>query len=459
LRSRWHDTPTTDPVVATAGPAAADLRPSPSPAASSEPKDPRWQRLAELIAKLPPDKADKLRAMLDGDGLVMTNSPGFGQILQALELRRGDRDGSEPLMRRICQMLEPFLVSRETLEGTGVIRRQSLVAWWEASMAQSPALGTIDQQYQRACREKITAEMERLEEEAMAELARRAKTLTLRNAAPSTLEDIRRIGTVLAGGMPLAKALVALRVDGPVTETGIELDSVLVRRFARAYEALGADRRFDPVWLGHAVMNHLTRPWEVVTLIHRVTGSTDIQMLEQTELAPLIDRAISQLVAVAEQVTRTIEEAARLKQAEAIELAGRRANLYFDLVESIAREIKFERTSQWGQTYAASRKALSDLISGKLGDFEGIIADFLAAWNPDEPDGDDHPDVVNTMAAADFIGAMQLRATRHGFGMALAHLERRMQDALGRPMKRPADGGRDPWPARKRQLLACLRLG
>lgn len=467
MRSRWQYTPTSDhaavPVAADSPPLAAPVS---APASSPEPAidkagDPRWQQLVELISKLPPDKADKLRAMLGGDALVIANSDGFGQVLKALELRRdGDRgqDTSEPLMRRICQLLEPFLVNHVEFETTGVIRRQSLVPWWEASMAQSPALRDIDQQYQRATKAKITAEMERLEEEAMAELARRAKTLTVRNTAQSVIEDVRRIGIVLAGGMPLAKALRTLGIEGPPSEGGIELDSVLVRRFGHAYEALGTDRLFDPVWLGHAVMNHLAKPWEVVTLIHRVTGSTDIQMLEQTELAPLIDRTMDQLVAVAAKATQLIKDAARLKQADPIEAAARSANLYFDLSESIAREIKLERASQWGQAYMNSRKGLSDLIPDKLEDFEEAITDFLDDWTHAEHGRDDHPGFINAVAAADFIGSMKLRAARHGFGMPFAGLERRMQDQLGRSMKRPPGDAPDPWPAQKRRLLQGLRL-
>ena len=467
MRSRWQYTPTSDhaavPVAADSPPLAAPVS---APASSPEPAidkagDPRWQQLVELISKLPPDKADKLRAMLGGDALVIANSDGFGQVLKALELRRdGDRgqDTSEPLMRRICQLLEPFLVNHVEFETTGVIRRQSLVPWWEASMAQSPALRDIDQQYQRATKAKITAEMERLEEEAMAELARHAKTLTVRNTAQSVIEDVRRIGIVLAGGMPLAKALRTLGIEGPPSEGGIELDSVLVRRFGHAYEALGTDRLFDPVWLGHAVMNHLAKPWEVVTLIHRVTGSTDIQMLEQTELAPLIDRTMDQLVAVAAKATQLIKDAARLKQADPIEAAARSANLYFDLSESIAREIKLERASQWGQAYMNSRKGLSDLIPDKLEDFEEAITDFLDDWTHAVHGRDDHPGFINAVAAADFIGSMKLRAARHGFGMPFAGLERRMQDQLGRSMKRPPGDAPDPWPAQKRRLLQGLRL-
>ncbi|HEV2677986.1 MAG TPA: hypothetical protein VGV37_25870 [Aliidongia sp.] len=442
--------------------AKADAGPTPAPTATADKTgNPRWEQLVALIAKLPPEKADKLRAMLGGDSLVIASSAGFGQVLQALELRReGDRgqETSEPLMRRICHLLEPFLVNLTELDSAGVIRRQSLVPWWEASIAQSPVLRDIDQQYQRATKAKISAEMERLEEEAMAELAERAKTLTIRNTAQSVIEDVRRIGIVLAGGLPLAKALRDLGIEGPPSADGIELDSVLVRRFGQAYEALGVDHKFDPVWLGHAVMNHLSKPWEVVTLIHRVTGSTDIQMLEQTELAPLIDRTINQLVSVAAEATRAIKDAARQKKADGIEAATRNANLYFDLAESIAREIKLERTSQWGQSYMTSRKALSDLIPDKLGEFEETVTDFLDDWTPDTHGRDDHPGFLNAVAAADFIGFMKLRAARHGFGMPFANLERRMQDALGRSMKRPPRDTLDPWPAQKRRLLQGLRL-
>ena len=478
MRSRWQYTPTTDHVavpptigeaadagaVRPAEPPPASPAPSPAPAPSAavdKAKDPRWQQLVALIGQLPPEKADKLREMLSGDGLVMAGSEGLGQVLQALELRRGDaaeKSRAEPLMRRICHLLEPFLVNDEQGASAGTIRRKSLVPWWEASLAQSAVLRDTDKQYQRATEEKLAAEMERLEGEAMAELSRRARTLAIRNTAQTVIEDVRRIGTILGGGLALAKALRELGVDGPPGRSGIELDERIVRRFGQAYEALGAERTFDPVWLGHAVMNHLARPWEVVTLIHRVTGCTDVHMLEQTELAPLMDRTIDQMIAVAARAATAIKEAARQRTAAGIAAAAQGATLYFDLAEVIARDIKLERTSHWGQAYMASRKTLSDLIADTLEDFEEIVGDFLDDWTADGHGREDHPAFLNAVAAADFLGAMKLRATRHGFGMPFTGLERRMQDSLGRVMKRPKGNAPDPWPAQKRRLLSGLRL-
>jgi hypothetical protein len=469
LRSRWQYTPTTDHVGVPLGASAAPttVAPAPPPTDSSPPdkspdksNDPRWQQLVALIARLPPEKANKLREMLGADNLVMGSSKGFGQVLQALELRHNDADkaAAESLMRKICILLEPFLVDGDADDAAGTIRRKSLVPWWEASMAQSAPLRDLDQQYQRAIREALTAEMERLEEEAMAELARRARTLSLKNTAQAVIEDVRRIGTVLGGGMALAKALRELGIDGAPTRPGIELDDRLVRRFARAYEALGAERTFDPVWLGHAVMNHLDKPWDVVTLIRRVTGCTDVHMLEQTELAPLMDRTMAQLVAVGLQATNGIKQAARQRTAAGIAAAGASATLYFDLAEAIAREIKLERASPWGQAYLNSRKALSDLIPDTLDDFEETIVDFLDGWTPDGHGQADHPAYLAAEAAADFIGAMKLRASRHGFGMPFTGLERRLQDTLGRSMKRPRGNEIDPWPIQKRRLLTGLRL-
>jgi hypothetical protein len=467
LRSRWQYTPTNDHVAvppvsgASAGMDAAAVSPAPPPAlAADKSQDPRWQQLVALISQLPPEKANKLREMLGSDGLVMPNSAGFGQVLQALELRRSDAEkaSAEPLMRKLCALLEPFLVNDDAETAAGTIRRRSLVPWWEAAMAQSAVLRDLDQQYQRAIREKLTAEMERLEGEAMAELARRARTLSFKNIAQSVIEDVRRIGTVLAGGAALAKALAEIGIDGPPGRPGIELNEPIIRRFGRAYEALGAERTFDPVWLGHAVMNHLDRPWDVVTLIHRVTGCTDVSMLEQTELAPLMDRTMEHLVVVTTRAADAVKEAARERTATGIDGAATAATLYFDLAEAIAREIKLERTSPWGQAYMNSRKILSELITAKLEDFEGIIVDFLDDWTAESYGREDCPAYATAVASADFLGAIKLRAARHGFGMPFTSLERRLQDTLGRPMKRPRGVQADPWPGQKRRLLAGLRL-
>jgi hypothetical protein len=171
-----------------------------------------------------------------------------------------------------------------------------------------------------------------------------------------------------------------------------------------------------------------------------------------------MDRTMAQLVAVATRATQGIKNAARQKTAPEIETATAAANLYFDLAEAIAREIKLERTSPWGQAYLNSRKTLSDLIPDTLEDFEEVIVDFVDDWTPEDRGRDEHPAYLGAVAAADFLGAMKLRAARHGFGMPFTGLERRLQDMLGRSMKRPRGGEADPWPGQKRRLLKGLRL-
>ena len=462
MRSRWQYTPTIEHAAATAeGPDA----PVPSVAATPEapgakPPDPRWQQLIELVSRLPPDKAEKLREMLAGDALVVAKSAGIGQVLQALELRRGDGGDAakaEPLMRKVCVALEPFLVNDDEGE-PGTIRRKSLVPWWEASMAQSAALREMDKQYRRTLAENLTAEQERLVEEAMAELARRARGLVLKNTAQSVIEDVRRIGAVLGGGRAFIKALEDLRVNGAPSRPGIEVDDWIVRRFGAAYEALGDNPAFDPVWLGHAVINHLNKPADAAALIHRLTGCTDVHMLEQTDLAPLMDRVIDHLVAVSQRAVHMIKTAARQPKAADLKEATIVATLYFDLAEAVSREVKLERGSAWGQAYMNARKALSDLIPDKLEDFEEVIVDFIDDWDPETMSGEDHPAFLAATAAADLIGALRARAARHGFAMPFTALERRLQDLLGRPMKRPRGNQPDHWPLRKRRLLTGLTL-
>lgn len=60
----------------------------------------------------------------------------------------------------------------------------------------------------------------------------------------------------------------------------------------------------------------------------------------------------------------------------------------------------------------ASRNELSDLISGKLEDFEKTITDFVDDWAPAESGRWDPPAFLAAVAAADFIGAMKFRGAR-----------------------------------------------
>ncbi len=459
MRSRWHYKPTIDDGAAPPASGGTVAAGPVAPATDAKPLDPRWQQLMDLIARLPAEKAEKLRLLLAGDTLVTANPAGIGRVLQALELRRGDieKAEAEPLMRKICVLLEPFLVNDD--DGTaGTIRRKALVPWWEASMAQSAALRGIDKRYQEAVQAKQAGEIERLEDEAMAELARRARGLVLKNSAQAVIEDVHRIGAVLGGGRAFAKALETLGVSGPPCQPGIEVDDGIIHDFGKAYAALGEEPAFDPVWLGHAVMNHLDKPADAALLIHRIAGSTDVQVLEHTELAPLMDRIIDHLVAVAGRTVAAIKTAASGRSPAEIKAAAELATLYFELAEGVSREIKLERASQWGQAYLNSRKALSDLVPEKLEDFTQVIEQFLDDWTLETSGQEDHPAYQAAMAAADFIGALKLRAARHGFGMPFTTLERRLQDALGRPMKRPKGAEADPWPGQKRRLLSGLRL-
>jgi hypothetical protein len=422
--------------------------------------DPRLQQLLDLIGRLPPDKATKLRELLAAEGGLSSGGKGLDVVFKALERRHGDEgaDAPEPLMRRICHILEPFLVDEAPRDSAGNVQRRSLTGWWTAALAQSKKLRGFETQYLQAAKAGKKAELERIVAETVDDLAECSRKLTLKTTAQGTIEDVRRIAVILSGGMPLVEMLQQLGVDRPPSQPGLQLDDRLVRRFGQAYEKLGESKAFDPVWLGHAVMNHLAQPCDVVSLIHRITGCTDIQVLEHTELAPLVARTIDHLVVTSNQAVAALKMAARSAKAEDLEKAATLAATYFDAAEAVAREIKIDRLSAWGQAYMNSRKDLSDLIPDKVEDYEDVLVGYVEEFDPVQHGSEENPAFRNAVAAARLLGTLKARSSRHGFGMAFANLERRTRDLLGRPMKRPPAGTTDGWPGQKRRLLQELKF-
>src|ERR1700735_3188526 len=94
--------------------------------------DPRRRQLQELLDRRPAGKAEQLRDALRAQAGMDPVSPRLAEIIDRLSLRAGDAGADQPdaLMRRICMLFEPFLVSLPEGGRGGGGRRSSSAPRW-----------------------------------------------------------------------------------------------------------------------------------------------------------------------------------------------------------------------------------------------------------------------------------------------------------------------------------------
>src|SRR5271168_1309227 len=125
--------------------------------------DPRREQLVELLGKLPAEKAEKLRDILQSQVGNGPTSPLLADIFDRLALRAGDAGEDQPnaLMRRICALFQPFLVSSPPHQPADwLILRSSLMPWWGAAMAASADLRRSEAEFIQAVKTKKPEEIE-----------------------------------------------------------------------------------------------------------------------------------------------------------------------------------------------------------------------------------------------------------------------------------------------------------
>ncbi len=324
-----------------------------------------WQQLVQLVERLPPDKAQKLRELLNSPDFKNVAAEGFAQIIRTLDLRSSDAGGPGPetLMRRVCKLLEPFLVNAAEEDEDGVIGRPTLMLWWKAAKAEMRHLGELERRFAETLGGGDEAAAAAIGVEAAEALARQALTLTIKNGPRTATQDVRRIAVALAGGAALLDDLERLGLSGPVTSRNrIAVSAPLLESFPGVYAKAAEMQRYDPVWLVHAAMNRLERPWEALLVVNAIhsAGAKGLR-LEDTELAPVVQRVISLLRQLSDQSVAAIKSAARTPTTEKLRETEAITAKYFDAAEMITQQIKIERDSAWGRVFLLLRKTVSEV--------------------------------------------------------------------------------------------------
>ncbi len=424
--------------------------------------DPRWQQLIELIDRLPADKAQNLRELLSSQDFSNIAAEGFTQIMQKLALRSSDAGGGpgpETLMRRVCKRLEPFLVNTVDDGDEGVIARPTLMEWWKAAKAQSRQITLWEEEFTEALGRQDAAAATLVGLTAADQLARMSNTMNVKSASRAAMADIRRIGAILSGGPALYDSLELLGLSGPVTaKTRIELTALLQEQFPIEYAKAADEQIYNPIWLGYAAMNRLNKPWEVLYLVSAIqlANARSIR-LEDTELAPLVQRVISLLRQLSSQSVMAIRDGARQRSLEAIRAAIDTTTRYFDAAEVVTAQLKLERDSAWGRIFLTLRKTIAEIIADKITDFEDVLVGFVEDWDEEVQSDPENAPAALAFAAVDLLGIWRARSDRHGFATTFGAFDRRTYALVSRSHG-VSEEGKDVWLAQKRRILETLRF-
>jgi hypothetical protein len=419
--------------------------------------DLRRTQLEQLLGRLPPDKAERLRDALRVQAGAGPVSPMLSDIMGKLSLRASDGGEDQPnaLMRRLCTLFEPFLVSDPGEPKPWHIARASLMPWWRAAMAMSPELQRCEQDFIAAVRAQQTAEIEESVGRAYDCLIPLAPQIMLPNPGAS-VQDLAKLTTLLEGRAAFTPALAAIGIAGQIKPgREIELDERLLAGFTAQYCRLARESALDPLWLGHAVANRLARPGTGLRLVRAVIERGGLGPLAHYELAPLVSRALGHLAGLADEAETQLRRAARIRRPAEIAGAAAAARRYFSALDET--EDAVSSLSHHAEAQLVGRDRILTAVGDTLGLFEGVIASFLRRWSPkDMPDDD--PEFAAALDAADLLGMVNDACTgKSCFAPAHAAGQR-----LGEVLRRTPPGATGPalqrWSRHSATLAQSLRL-
>jgi hypothetical protein len=424
------------------------------------PPDPRREQLVELLDRLPPQKAEKLQEMLRSQVGTEPVSPLLADIIRRLALRAGDGGEDQPnaLMRRVCTLFEPFLVSSPEQAAGWAIQRSSLMPWWHAAMAASATARRCEENFIEAVKAQDPNAIEQAVSAAYDRLSEATQVLVIRGATPGLRQDLRKLATLLANRRALGAALAALEIEGPLQPgREIELDEVLTANFAREYVVLARASDLDPAWLGHAVMNRLARPWTGLLLVRAVIDSGEIVPLAQVELAPLVNRSFSHLVQLGRGAEQQLRRAGKTRLASDIARAAVLTERYFAALDELTYLVDMAGFSCYAQARLTEREGVVIAVAETLGLFEAMIGHFLRQWSPRQSDEDD-PELTAALDAASLLGTVKTIAAGYSFERPAEAISARVAELLARTPAAATGPALRQWGRHKAGLMHNLRL-
>ncbi|MEA2756624.1 MAG: hypothetical protein QOJ54_2913 [Aliidongia sp.] len=418
------------------------------------PTDPRRGQLEELLSRLPPDKAEKLRETLCSQAGGQPISPMLADIIQRIALRAGDGGEDQPnaLMRRVCVLFEPYLVSSPD-DSEWMIQRASLMPWWKAAMASSADLRRNEERFIESIRARQPAAVERAVVESYGHLAEISPVLVLHDPSDALRRDMRKMTVLLKGRTALGAALAAIGIGGPVKPgREIEIDATLITGFVAQYVSMLREAAIDPVWLGHGVMNRLARPWTGIRLVRAVLDRGGLTGAARGGLEPLARRAFWHLSELGRAAEVSLRRAAKIRRVAEITQAAVAVERYFAAFDSVAHEAELNRE------HLAVRDAVIVGVSNTLGLFEGVVAGFLRHWQPRPEAAPDLAEALDAAALLGMIGAITAGQAESPVVAAAAAAIARLAVLLRQTPAAAAGSARAEWSVQSGRLTSNLRL-
>ncbi|MBP6012372.1 MAG: hypothetical protein KBA31_09110 [Alphaproteobacteria bacterium] len=380
--------------------------------------------LAELLAKLTPEKALKLAAYAEEQRIAGERAFPTDLILDSLRptLTQQQAQRTPTALRLFCEPIEDFLVDRRDFKQPGRIARRSIRTLWrwlsddalrldlpdlEAQLSSAILSGNV--WLQEGLHERLQVEVlraiEAATQSAESEAARYA--LARKLGGDDVVHDMQEIGFLIARAQPLSrfKAQLPQRID-----TLSDQHLATIRETCAALT--GPQAGLKP-YAALLVLARLDQPWEAVRLAE---GTTDFDAAAEILLADIEGLALD----IAGVQPNTFDPAALLPKLDR----------FVRTCVGLIRELRGKGTANWRQrllrTHQLAACALNELVE--------IVPAHIAAALPltrpgtfsvrrqREPDLSEPPDAFKVRRALELTKFLASSAPyARGGGFHLAH--------------------------------------
>lgn len=342
------------------------------------------------------------------------------------------------ICRLVCTGFEEFISDRQDEPRIeGLIPRQAIKHWWSAVLhVAGKEVASLEQRLKSLLAVKPPASLDAITEEVreaacgwaakiVAELGKPKPDPALRKLLPGACaDDARAIARVL----PLATAIAAsvsaltrllLRLDLMDGRRITDLPPAGITLLKQHYTTLSESHGLDARFLALAVMNRLVRHSQILRLGRALSGTSNENLVANTEFASVGARVIGDVQRLARQIVNLTAARAKMPDAETL---AQHVVQYMDESEALVSEFGFRRGSAWGDAILRTR---ADLASSLDRDYLEHYAATMLEVLPQSEDGRPDPaaapareTIAKAFAAARLLELLSQRGQRHGFAQA-----------------------------------------
>ena len=341
------------------------------------------ERLREYLAQLPPQSQALLmrdfeRALERGEDTVVATFvlEQLRKVVRATDEDDYDRPRTDDPARLLFRPLEPFLVDGNFPIRPGQIRRASLAPVWQW-LGRDGAPEAV-KEFDDACAkarepgasiEPAVRKLQAAAAQAIVTIATPAQgddkhRALSRIGAPSVVEDMLSVGSVLAAREPLES--ISGKLPGNLRVFGES-------QIAQVVEALNLPSLQNPQVLPFAlslVMERLTAPWQIIRLAVKMAASDDEIRVAATPYGIAVTIALHDLYFVAACLRTDIRRGH-------FEEIGQQIKTLHDGVRGLRTELDLRNDSTWGRQLASIRADISNSLQSEIESVPGRVRRIL----------------------------------------------------------------------------------